>query len=57
MEYKVLSVDSFCAEDVINILTQKVNSLCADGWKPQGGIAMIYQEGSESYEACQAMVK
>ena len=58
MKYQVVH-ETYHSESVLIIeLEKKVNALCAEGWKPEGGIFVMHTGDSYSaFSAFQAMVK
>ena len=61
MVYKVVNASSIDFYEIIPRLEHKVNELCEEGWKPQGGIEIISYISTyakeTTYNASQAMVK
>ena len=51
----VKSVMGMHIDIICNDLSKKVSSLLLDGWKCQGGVCIIVQEGTPIY-AIQAMI-
>ena len=56
MRYKVIYAYGNCMSSAVNELQKKVEQLCREGWKPQGGITIAAASCTMCY-ACQAMVK
>lgn len=56
MKYTVVYAQKLSIGAAINELQEIVNSLCSNGWKPQGGIS-IERSQYNRYTVCQAMVK
>lgn len=51
MKYTIIDSDDF------DVLTERVNEMIKDGWKPQGGVATNYSDQYDSAEYLQAMIK
>jgi len=56
MDYRIVYVDNNVKRDALIELEEKVNRLCRDGWKLQGGISVTTNKNG-GYLACQAMVR
>lgn len=57
MEYKIVQRSGKYAWGVLNELEETVQELCTEGWKTQGGVAIVAAGQSGYCTACQAMVK
>ena len=51
MKYQILYIGN------TDNLTDLVNAAIAEGWRPQGGVAVIKQPNAGTYDFFQAMVK
>lgn len=56
MQYTVVYAQGDYMVSTVRELKEKVERLCREGWKPQGGITITTSPFKECY-ACQAMVK
>lgn len=56
MQYTVVYAQGNWMSVTVSELGEKVERLCREGWKPQGGIT-ITTSPFKIYYACQAMVK
>ena len=57
MEYKVVfGIGEFHFDAVIK-LNKEVESLIKEGWKPLGGVSVVYNDVTENYTYSQAMIK
>ncbi len=55
MDYKVVWTLDKSFSEAIKSITRETKDLCSHGWKPQGGISVIFDKNY--YYVCQAIVK
>ena len=59
MEYQIVRERRSSLSECFTCIEKKVNKLCREGWKPQGGVSISVRadEYTATYYACQAMIK
>ena len=57
MEYKVVYGIGHLQYDAAIKLNKEVETLINEGWKPLGGVSVVYNDATENYTYSQAMIR